>query len=88
VRYPEMAPDAAVSRGVDVVLLASEPWAFDDAQRLELAASATFGRARLVLCDGRDFSWHGTHMAVGLLRARSLLQQIGGAGAAAGDLRA
>ncbi len=87
-RYPEMAPDAAVSRGVDVVLLASEPWAFDAAQRCELAASATFGQARLVLCDGRDFSWHGTHMAVGLLRAQSLLQQVGGAGAAAGDLRA
>lgn len=87
-RYPEMAPDAAVARSVDVVLLASEPWAFDDAQRRELAASATFGRARLVLCDGRDFSWHGTHMAVGLLRAQRLLQQVGGAGAATGDLRA
>lgn len=87
-RYPEMAPDAAVSRGVDVVLLASEPWAFDDAQRCELAASATFGRARLVLCDGRDFSWHGTHMAVGLLRAQALLQQVGGDVSAAGDLRA
>lgn len=87
-RYPEMAPDAAVARGVDVVLLASEPWAFDDAQQRELAAAATFGRARLVLCDGRDFSWHGTHMAIGLRRAQALLQQVAGVGAGARDLRA
>lgn len=72
-RYPEMDPTAAVACGVDVVLLASEPWAFDDAQRRELAAAGTFGAARLVLCDGRDFSWHGTHMAIGLLRAQELL---------------
>ena len=87
-RYPEMAPDAAVARGVDVVLLASEPWAFDDAQQRELAAAATFGPARLVLCDGRDFSWHGTHMAIGLRRAQALLQQVAGVGAGARDLRA
>lgn len=87
-RYPEMAPEVAVARGVDVVLLASEPWAFDDAQQRELAASATFGRARLVLCDGRDFSWHGTHMAIGLRRAHALLRHVGSDGEAAHDLRA
>ena len=87
-RYPELAPEAAVAHGVDVVLLASEPWAFDDAQQRELTAAATFGRARLVLCDGRDFSWHGTHMAVGLRRAQALLRQVGGGGEAAHDLRA
>ena len=87
-RYPEMAPDAAVSRGVDVVLLASEPWEFDDAQLRELGAAATFGRARLVLCDGRDFSWHGTHMAVGLRRAHALLRHVGSDGESAHDLRA
>lgn len=87
-RYPEMAPEQAVAQGVDVVLLASEPWAFDEAQRRELVAAATFGRARLVLCDGRDFSWHGAHMALGLLRAHTLLQQVGRDGAAVCDLRA
>jgi len=71
-RYPEMTPAAAVARGVDVVLLASEPWAFDAAQLRELAAAGTFGAARLLLCDGRDFSWHGTHMAIGLRRAQQL----------------
>lgn len=72
-RYPEVSPDVAVERGTDCVLLASEPWAFDEGQRQELAASRAFGPARLVLCDGRDFCWHGVHMASGLPRAAALL---------------
>jgi ABC-type Fe3+-hydroxamate transport system substrate-binding protein len=72
-RYPEVEPAAAVAAGVDVVLLASEPWQFDEAQRRELAASRTFGGARLVLCDGRDFCWHGVRMVDGLRRAAAVL---------------
>lgn len=72
-RYPVWEPDAAVAAGVDLVLLASEPWEFDAAQQVELAAASTFGRARLLLCDGRDFCWHGVHMATGLPRAIALL---------------
>ena len=76
-RYPEMAPEEAVARGVEVVLLASEPWTFDDAQREELANARTFGDARVVLCDGRDFSWHGVHVAAGVAAARRLRAQLG-----------
>jgi len=76
-RYPEMAPDEAVARGVEVVLLASEPWAFDDAQREELANARAFGDARVVLCDGRDFSWHGVRVAAGLAGGRRLRAQLG-----------
>lgn len=72
-RYPEVPPAVAVGREVDCVLLASEPWAFDEAQRAELAQRGEFGAARLVLCDGRDFCWHGVHMAIGLPRAFALL---------------
>jgi len=72
-RYPEVEPASAIARGVDRVLLASEPWAFDEAQRAELAQRGEFGQARLVLCDGRDFCWHGVHMAIGLPRAFALL---------------
>lgn len=72
-RYPEVSPAVAVARAVDRVLLASEPWAFDEAQRAELAQRGEFGDARLVLCDGRDFCWHGVHMAIGLPRAFALL---------------
>ena len=73
VRYPELAPAEAVAAGVDLVLLASEPWEFDDAQRDDVAASGLFGEADVRLVDGRDFCWHGVRMAAGLARARAAL---------------
>jgi ABC-type Fe3+-hydroxamate transport system substrate-binding protein len=69
-RYPQVSP-ATVD--ADLVLLPSEPWAFDERQRDELAAARTFGAARLALCDGRDFCWHGIHMAEGLGHAFRVL---------------
>lgn len=74
-RYPELRPDDAVARGVDLVLLASEPWEFDAPQRDEVAAAGWFGDARVRLCDGRDFCWHGVRMAEGLGRALATLQR-------------
>ena len=68
-RYPELCPEQAVSRGVELVLLASEPWEFDEAQRAEVAAARWFGDAEVRLVDGRDFCWHGARMADGLGRA-------------------
>ncbi len=76
-RYPEMTPQEAVARGVEVVLLASEPWMFDEAQRAELAAERAFGDAQLVLCDGRDFSWHGVRLVGGLAAAARLRRALG-----------
>lgn len=73
-RYPAMTPAQAVERGVELVLLASEPWSFDAQQRDRIAAQRLFGDAELLLCDGRDFSWHGVHMAGGLPRAAQLLR--------------
>lgn len=75
-RYPECEPTAAVAAGVDLVLLASEPWQFDAAQRDAIAARGSFGRARLSLCDGRDFCWHGVRMADGFGRAVELLRTL------------
>lgn len=68
-RYPDLEPSEAVARGVQLVLLASEPWAFDQAQRDEIAAARLFGDASIAVCDGRDFCWHGVRMASGLGRA-------------------
>jgi iron complex transport system substrate-binding protein len=76
-RYPGLEPEDAVDRGVELVLLASEPWAFDEDQRRDIAASKLFGDARVMLCDGRDFCWHGVRMVDGLGRA---LATIHGAG--------
>ena len=75
-RYPEITIDEVGELRPDVVLLPSEPWEFDETQRDELAASGAFGSARLVLCDGRDFCWHGTRIADGLGRTALLLDEI------------
>jgi ABC-type Fe3+-hydroxamate transport system substrate-binding protein len=71
-RYPEWSPAMAVEAGTEVVLLASEPWAFDAQQRDEIAAARAFGTAAVLLCDGRDFCWHGTRLVEGLRRAREV----------------
>lgn len=72
-RYPELTPEHAVARGTDLVLLASEPWEFDEEQRAEIERSRIFGDAVVRLCDGRDFCWHGTRMAEGLARVAHAL---------------
>lgn len=77
-RYPSLEPDEAIARGVELVLLASEPWTFDAAQRDEIATARTFGDARVVVCDGRDFCWHGVRMAAGLGRALAAIRGLRG----------
>ena len=69
-----MSPTEAVARGVELVLLASEPWEFDEEQRAEIETTRLFGAARVVLCDGRDFCWHGVRMAEGLGRCFALVR--------------
>jgi ABC-type Fe3+-hydroxamate transport system substrate-binding protein len=72
-RYPEARP-AMFAGEVDVVLLPSEPWEFGAADRDEVRRAKLFGaRADAVLCDGRDFCWHGARTAEGLGRALDLL---------------
>ena len=75
-RYPEVTPGEARELGVEAVLLASEPWAFDAGQRDEVVREGAFGDARIALCDGRDFCWHGTRMADGLGRAAELARAL------------
>jgi len=75
-RYPVVEPRAIVDAGARVVLLPTEPWQFTAGQRQELRATGVFADARLLLCDGRDFCWHGAHSAAGLLRASELLSTI------------
>ncbi|MEO6593460.1 MAG: helical backbone metal receptor [Planctomycetota bacterium] len=75
-RYPEVAPDFARAQRLDAVLLPSEPWVFGPDDRDALAAADVFGGARLELCDGRDFCWHGVRMADALGRARQLVARL------------
>lgn len=73
-RYPTVELATVRDLRPEVVLLPDEPWVFDEAQRQALAQSRVFGEARLVLCSGRDFCWHGVHAAKGLARVRALAQ--------------
>ena len=77
-RYPEVSLESVVACGVDLVLLPSEPWEFDSKQLEELRGSRAFGAARLELCDGRDYCWHGVRMAVGLGRALTSMKRLHG----------
>jgi ABC-type Fe3+-hydroxamate transport system substrate-binding protein len=77
-RYPEVSLESLVARGIDLVLLPSEPWEFDAEQLEELRGSRAFGAARLELCDGRDYCWHGVRMATGLGRAIASMSRVRG----------
>lgn len=73
-RYPTVAPEAIAAAGVDLVLLPSEPWEFGDDDRREVIERELFGAdVPVLLCDGRDFCWHGAHTAPGLGHALDLL---------------
>ena len=77
-RYPEVCPESVVAQGIDLVLLPSEPWEFDAGQLEGLRGSRTFAAARLELCDGRDYCWHGVRMADGLGRALASMARLCG----------
>jgi len=73
-RYPVVEAGELADLGVDLVLLPSEPWEFDEAQRLELTEERVFGEGvPLELVDGRDFCWHGARTPTGLAHAVDLL---------------
>lgn len=75
-RYPEVHLEDVVAAGVDAVLLPSEPWEFGADDRDRMLAERAFGDARVALCDGRDFCWHGVRMADGLGRALDLVVRL------------
>jgi ABC-type Fe3+-hydroxamate transport system substrate-binding protein len=73
-RYPEVDPAEIAAQRVDLVLLPSEPWEFSDDDRQQAIEARTFGEdVPVLLCDGRDFCWHGVHTGEGLRRAIDLL---------------
>lgn len=77
-RYPEVTPDEVRAAAPEIVLLPDEPWEFKAGDVGAFAQHRLFGEARLALCSGRDFCWHGTRMADGLGRATALVQGLRG----------
>jgi ABC-type Fe3+-hydroxamate transport system substrate-binding protein len=76
-RYPVVDEVAFADLGVDVVLLPSEPYLFGPTHRQEILAGGWFGaRTPVLLVDGRDFCWHGSHTPVGMSRVFDLLMPL------------
>ena len=71
-RYPKTTPEEARSRGVEVHLLASEPYPFRREKHAKLAQKL-FGPDSLSLfVPGDDYCWHGVRTLDGLRAMRGL----------------
>ena len=70
-RYPEVTLDEMVRAAPDVVLLPSEPYAFVERHRREIADAIPGADA--VLIDGRDLFWWGIRTPTAVVRLRSAL---------------
>lgn len=71
--YPEVSLDALVGRGIDVVLVPSEPYSFTDAHLEELSEVAPPVRV-----DGQDLFWWGARTPAAIERLRAALSGGGG----------
>lgn len=59
-RYPELSLEELKKRGVEVLLLSSEPFPFKEKHQEEI--QALFPEAKVLLADGELFSWYGSRM--------------------------
>lgn len=75
-RYPVLELDHALA-GVDLVLLSSEPYAFTESDRRELARA--YPDTRFLLVDGTLCSWYGSRAPHGLSALGALARAVNGA---------
>ncbi len=73
-RYPELQLPQLVEAAPDVVFLCTEPYAFADEHRGELARLTGFERERFRIADGEYLSWHGSRTADGIDYAEGLVR--------------
>lgn len=59
-RYPEMNPDQLHEKDPELILLSSEPYPFNEKDRLKMQSD--FPGAKIILVDGEYFSWYGARM--------------------------
>jgi ABC-type Fe3+-hydroxamate transport system substrate-binding protein len=59
-RYPEIELEQLHDKGIDIVLLSSEPYPFKDAHIAEITAALP--GVKTLLVDGEMFSWYGSRM--------------------------
>jgi ABC-type Fe3+-hydroxamate transport system substrate-binding protein len=69
-RYPTVTLEEVAARRPEVVLLPDEPYRFRQAHVADFAA---VGARRVLLVDGKAFSWHGPRVAEALRTLPALL---------------
>jgi ABC-type Fe3+-hydroxamate transport system substrate-binding protein len=65
-RFPTFAVEHLADHDVDAVLLASEPFAFREKHRAEVAARSGLPVERVHQVDGQACSWHGVRLAASI----------------------
>jgi ABC-type Fe3+-hydroxamate transport system substrate-binding protein len=75
-RYPVIETAELAHARPDVVLLGSEPFAFQERHVLELSQEAGIPRARFRIADGELLSWHGSRTPAGIDYAENLLDTV------------
>jgi ABC-type hemin transport system substrate-binding protein len=71
-RYPTVTLDDVAAAAPDVVVLPSEPYAFGERHRAEVAAALP--GARVLLVDGQDLFWWGHRTPAAVERLRTALR--------------
>ena len=77
-RYPVITDAQLAAVDPDVVLLATEPFPFDERHGDELAKLTGLPRERFAIADGELLSWHGSRTPAGVDYAASLVREVAG----------
>ena len=72
-RYPEVTLDELRDADPDLVLLCTEPYAFEQQHAVELSDATGIPRERFVIADGEYLSWHGSRTPDGIDYAAQLI---------------
>jgi ABC-type Fe3+-hydroxamate transport system substrate-binding protein len=75
-RYPRVELDAALLEGVELVLLASEPYRFRARHLAELRALPAMRAKKLALIDGEMTSWYGSRAIAGAGYLRNFREKL------------
>lgn len=72
-RYPAASAEQIAQARPDVVLLATEPFPFEEKHRDELAGASGLARERFCIVDGELLSWHGSRTPRGIDYAEQVM---------------
>ena len=77
-RYPRVTAEEVLQAQPEIILLPSEPYAFDEGSLAEVrsrfAETPAVRKGRVILVDGSLITWHGTRLARALAELPALLQ--------------